>query len=55
MSNYVVESSHRNGRRRKAIGVREESTSLTGQVALPPFPSETDDEATSSQPQCVFF
>ena len=53
-ANHVLESSHRNGGQRK--GEKEESTSITlaGQVATPPFPSETNDEATSSQPQWVF-
>jgi len=46
--------SAKKARRRRAIGAREESTSITGQVASPPLPStETNDEATSSQHQSL--
>ena len=54
-ANHVLESSHRRSRRRRAIGVGEESTSTTGLVVPPPIPStETNNEATPSEPQCVF-
>ena len=57
-NNHLL-SSHRKGRRRKTVGVSDESTtgSITDQVAPPPLPpieTNLNNEATSSQSQCVF-